>query len=219
MGEGGKSAPWGGSGRLWKRNAGLGAGGWKEAGSPGGEKDTRDPERVSYCLLFPPERRRFQAVPELGLPSQRQSRGVPATPGGFGVRGSKSWEELASAASRAGRRLPRRASRRLRLGLPTARPPVQPAVAAPRAGREAPRDVSVDSFPPPALTPSASPPPARSRGQARREGAGRDCIIPHRLQHSQREQVERASETRARARQAPGRLQWRCPGDMAARRL
>lgn len=122
-GEGGKSAQWGGSGRLWKRSAGLGAGGWKEAGSPGGEKDTRDPERVSYCLLFPGkgvDSRRF-----LSSGSRRSGRAGASPP----LRGAS-----ASAGQRPGRNSrPRPAGRGG--GSPGARPAASASVSRPRAPR------------------------------------------------------------------------------------
>lgn len=206
--EGGKRAPWGASGRLWKHSVGLGAGGWEGGCEPRGLEGCAGPERVSYCLLFfgkGADSRQF-----LSSGSRRSGRAGASPPlRGAATSVGQSPGELPPATSRPGRRFPRCASRRLRLrlGLPPARPPVQPAAAAPRARREAPRDVSVGSFPPPALTPSASPPPARSPGQAQREGAG------PRLHHSapaaaQPEGAGGASERDA-SRSAPG------PGETA----
>lgn len=75
-----------------------------------------------------------------------------------------------------------------------------------RVGREAPRDVSVGSVPPPpALTPHASPPPARSPGQARREGAG--PRLHHSTPAAARPEGAGGASERDASRSAPG------PGD------
>lgn len=149
----------------------------KDVASPGDEKkDARAPSAlVTVCFSL-----RKAPIPGsfLSLSSLRSERAGAPTPlsGASTSPGQALGETPARGEPRRAEAPSPRASPRLRLGLG-----LRPARPLPRcsqrrgpcARREAPRDVSVGSCPPPpALTPSASPPPARIPGQARREGAG-----------------------------------------------